>query len=106
MSLSDNHRRELERASAIDTSVITERGYQTLREVDRSRLAALGISVRANDAFPGLLLPMFRATGELISHQFKPLKPITIKNKTIKLPVTASAIEPHRRSPAESPPNH
>src|SRR4051812_13580563 len=72
-ALSASHRRELEQSSAIDPVVIAERGYRTLSfGPDLDELAALGIGIRSKNAFPGLLLPMFRATGEIISVQFKP----------------------------------
>ena len=76
------HRDELT-ASAIDPTVIAERGYRTLQRADRDTLATLGIMTRLS-SFPGLLLPLYRATGEVISHQFKPAAPITIKGKAVK----------------------
>ncbi len=84
-ALSSIHRQELA-ASAIDPAVIAERGYRTIEGRDREELAALGIPVWAlsPDSFPGLLLPMFRATGELISVQFKPAKPVALKGRLVK----------------------
>src|SRR5947209_3754521 len=81
------HRRELEQASAIDPAVIEERGYRTVERTDRDEVAALGIpawALSSDQRFPGLLLPMFRATGESISAQFKPAKSVTIKGKPVK----------------------
>jgi Domain of unknown function (DUF3854) len=83
-ALTTAHRDELEHGSAIDPAVIAERGYRSVR--DRKELAALGglfPSARAT-SFPGLFIPMFRATGERISSQFKPAKPITIKKRKVK----------------------
>ena len=82
--LSSTHRQELEEASAIDPAVIAERGYRTLLPEHRDKLAMQGIVLRSTDSFPGLLLPMFRATGERISAQFKPAHPTTIKGKAVK----------------------
>jgi putative DNA primase/helicase len=83
--LSTSHRRELELSSAIDPAVIAERGYRTLTSgPERDELAALGVGMGAKVALPGLLLPMFRATGELISVQFKPAKPVLVKGKAVK----------------------
>ena len=80
--LSPSHRRELEQASAISPAVIAERGYRTLASpLDRDELAALGINIRLEECFPGLLLPLFRATGERISTQFKPAKPFATKGR-------------------------
>ena len=82
--LSSTHRQELEEASAIDPAVIAERGYRTLLPGHRDELVMQGIVLRSTDSLPGLLLPMFRATGERISAQFKPANPITIKGKAVK----------------------
>jgi P4 family phage/plasmid primase-like protien len=83
-ALSRSHRAELEQASAIHADVIAERGYRTVEHRDCDELAALGIEVYSKESFPGLLLPMCRATGELISAQFKPSKPILIKGRPVK----------------------
>ena len=83
--LSAEHRRELEGQSVIDTAIVAERGYETITADQSAYLSALGIQVRSRDAYPGLLLPMFRATGERISAQFKPAKPIVLKRgRTLK----------------------
>ncbi len=85
-ALNSIHRQELA-ASAIDEAVISERGYQSVERQDRAEVAALGIpawALSSNERFPGLLVPMYRATGERISVQFKPATPITIKGKGLK----------------------
>ncbi len=82
--LSSTHRQELEGVSVIDPAVIAERGYRTLLPEHRDELAMQGIVLRSIDSFPGLLLPMFRATGERISAQFKPAHPTPIKGKAVK----------------------
>ena len=83
-ALNSTHRQELEKASAIDPAVIAERGYRTLLPEHSDELATQGIVLRSTDSFPGLLLPMFRATGERISAQFKSAHPTTIKGKVVK----------------------
>lgn len=80
--LSQAHRRELEQASAIDPSVIAERGYRTLKS--REEVAALGFSVARSAGLPGLFLPMFRATGERIAGQFKPASAVAINGRSVK----------------------
>lgn len=87
MTLSPTHRHELEQASGIDPAVIAERGYRTVERGDRDELDQLGIpfwALSSDQRFPGLLLPMYRATGEQITVQFKPAKPVTIKGKPLK----------------------
>src|SRR4051812_13179940 len=81
--LSADHRRELEKSSAIDAAVIAERGYRTLDSSHRQELAERGITMRST-GFPGLLLPMYRATGELISIQYKPVRAVVLKQRAIK----------------------
>ncbi|NQW04765.1 MAG: DUF3854 domain-containing protein, partial [Acidobacteria bacterium] len=48
-----------------------------------AELDALGILYRAN-SFPGLLIPIYRATGEIISAQFKPATPLSINGRSVK----------------------
>jgi putative DNA primase/helicase len=84
VTLSADHRKELAEASAISNEMIAERGYRTFERHDREELAGFGIHIYGYDVFPGLLLPMFRATGELISAQFKPARPITIQGRSVK----------------------
>lgn len=83
--LFDNHRRELVQDSVIDPAVIAERGYRSIGRPTRNdqrpreELKRLGIPTWATSEdwyFPGLLIPMYRATGELVSHQFKPNSPV------------------------------
>lgn len=87
MTLSPAHRHELEEASSIDPAAIAERGYRTIERRDRDELAALGIpafALTSDRSFPGLLLPMFRATGESIGGQFKPAKALMIEGRSVK----------------------
>lgn len=91
--LDDQHRRELEVESAIDPDVARERGYRTIGrpsvndDSPRRELARLGIpgwATRENWYFPGLLIPMYRPTGERISFQWKPARPIPGDGKARK----------------------
>lgn len=82
--LSAAHRRQLVRDSSIDLGVVRERGYKTIQWADREHLTRLGIRCSSTAHFPGLLLPIYRATGELISAQFKPASPVTIRGRPVK----------------------
>jgi putative DNA primase/helicase len=82
--LTEQHRLELVRGSAIDPAVVAERGYRSLEYQQRDELTSLGIRVYEKAAFPGLLLPIYRATGERISAQFKPATPLLIRGRSLK----------------------
>lgn len=78
-------RRELHTASAIDPAVTRERGYETITrpttadDQPRQRLKALRIPTWAtaeNSYFPGILIPLWSATGAKISYQWKPRNPV------------------------------
>jgi len=73
------HLRELEE-SCISEEVRRARGYETLygSDDDQARLHDLRVprwAWRDPMAFPGLLIPMYRVTGEKIGCQFKPAIP-------------------------------
>jgi hypothetical protein len=79
--LSDQHRRELEQESAIDSDVIAARGYETLERRSkgdnqmRERLNKLRIptwATREDSYFSGLLIPVYGPTGQRVSCQWKP----------------------------------
>jgi P4 family phage/plasmid primase-like protien len=77
--LSDHHLAELD-ASEIAPEHRDARGYETLygSDEDRARLREESIPVwawREDTAFPGLLIPLYRVTGERIGAQFKPGQP-------------------------------
>ena len=83
--LVDRQRRELSSGSAIDAEVIAERGYRSVGRPtpgdDESRrlLARLNIpgwTYREDSDFPGLLIPMYGPTGQLVGHQWKPRRPV------------------------------
>lgn len=86
--VSDHHSAELD-ASDISPEVRGARGYETLygTDEDRARLREADIPVwawREDTAFPGLLLPIYRVTGECIGAQFKPGQPQPCNGKTVK----------------------
>jgi hypothetical protein len=79
------HRRELSSESAIDGEVIAERGYQSVMrptpgsDEPRRLLARLGLptwAFKEDSDFPGLLIPMYGPTGQLVSFQWKPRRPV------------------------------
>lgn len=77
--LMPGHQRELEE-SCISPEVMDARRYETLygTDEDRARLKELRVprwAWRDEMAFPALLLPMYRVTGEEIGLQFKPALP-------------------------------
>lgn len=78
------HHRKMLADAAISPDVIKARGYQTVGrptngdDRPRQRLKRLGISgkiTKVDTAFPGLLIPLYRATGERISAMYRPDKP-------------------------------
>ena len=77
--LMPGHLRELEE-SCISDHVRSGRRYETLygTDEDKARLKELRVprwAWREESAFPALLLPMYRVTGEEIGVQFKPALP-------------------------------
>lgn len=75
--LSPEHREELN-SSRIDSALIEQRGYRTVHADARDKLRSARIpswAFRDESAFPGLVLPMYRVTGEYIGLQFKPAVP-------------------------------
>jgi P4 family phage/plasmid primase-like protien len=76
--LSPEHEAELN-SSRISSELIDGRGYRTVDASWRDRLKEMGCpawAVRSDDAFPGLVLPMWGPrTGEYIGFQFKPAAP-------------------------------
>lgn len=78
------HHRKMLTDAAISDEVIKARGYQTIGrptngdDRSRQRLKRLGISskiTKVDTAFPGLLIPLYRATGGQISAVYRPDKP-------------------------------
>ena len=99
------------RASEIAFDVARERGYESLSrptpgdQRPRDKLRRLGFPawVRDDDArFPGLLIPVWRATGEVISYQYRPDNPVkdtkTGKLRKYAVPAgRASVVDVHPR---------
>jgi P4 family phage/plasmid primase-like protien len=78
--LSAEHYEEVIVSSAVDPEVAAERGYRTLTgtQADRDELGELGYPPHLrerDDAYPGLLIPMHGAMGDVRGHQFKPRVP-------------------------------
>ena len=76
-ALSPEHREELN-SSRIASELIDQRGYCTVDTDAREKLRGQNIpawAIRSDTAFPGLVLPMHRVTGEYIGLQFKPAVP-------------------------------
>jgi putative DNA primase/helicase len=77
--LSAGHLSELQ-GSVISDDQMRARGYRTLEGSDDDRAGLKEIRIprwawRDDSAFPGLLIPMYRVTGERIGYQWKPAVP-------------------------------
>lgn len=76
--ISGAHLEELN-SSRISSELIEGRGYLTVEADWRQRLTDMGCpawAVRSDDAFPGLVMPMYRVgSGEYLGFQFKPAIP-------------------------------
>lgn len=106
-SLHPTHRDHLH-GSAISDSVIEARGYQTISRTPndnsgRERLKSLripGWARNEDNRYPGILIPLYRPTGERISVQWRPdnppKDPKTGKTRKYACPVgRASVIDVH-----------
>jgi P4 family phage/plasmid primase-like protien len=91
--LSDHHWRELETESAIDPTVIEERGYRTIGRPnvndERPRHELQGMSIpgwalREDSYFPGLLIPLYGPDGRQVSRQFKPKNAVPVNGKPVR----------------------
>lgn len=109
LDLFDEHKRELA-ASAITDDIAVARGYRSVsrptntHNEPREELARLGIpswAIKEDRYFPGLLIPLYRATGERISSIFKPRVPVPNRDgKLMKYAAQkgrASVIDVHPR---------
>jgi P4 family phage/plasmid primase-like protien len=81
--LNEAHLAELGAESAVDRTVMTQRGYETVA-IDKAdhrnldALTALGVpdwAVKGDGAFPGLLIPLWGPDGRVGGYQFKPKSP-------------------------------
>jgi P4 family phage/plasmid primase-like protien len=86
---------ELHGESAIDPDVIHERGYQCVSRDSNATTAARdllkrlgfpGSAMREDRYFPGLLIPLYDANGDVTSHMWKPRVPVPAgaEGKTMK----------------------
>lgn len=87
-TLSEDHARELA-ASEITPEVLAARGYRTLYGTEEDQAELRGLHVprwawREESAWPGLLVPMYRVSGEQIGVQFKPCVPQEFNGKAMK----------------------
>ena len=86
------HRDEILTGSAVAEHVAAARGYESLEDTpeNRARLRELGFATPAwdrEDAWPVLLIPVRRATGEIITHQIKPAVARTVAKNGKARPV-------------------
>jgi Domain of unknown function (DUF3854) len=77
MILAEHHEKMLIEGSGIDPKVVEARGYSTIaKKVD---LKNLGFADRQCNP-PGLLIPIYSPTGEIVNYQFRPDQPRIGKN--------------------------
>jgi len=79
-TLSPEHYEEIVVDSCVTPDVALARGYRTLTAADQTELEELGFQrylTQRDDAYPGLLVPMYGADGTVRGHQFKPAVPRT-----------------------------
>jgi Domain of unknown function (DUF3854) len=67
-----HHRQMLLNESGIDSAVVAERGYCTVKT--KAELARLGFSERQQRT-PALVIPMYSPAGEFATHQIRPDAP-------------------------------
>jgi hypothetical protein len=94
--LASHHEKMLREESGISQEVVEARGYRTVET--KSELKRLGFSERQCNK-PGLLIPIYSPTGELVNYQFRPDQPrIGMKGKPVKyetLAGTRMALDVH-----------
>jgi hypothetical protein len=77
MTLTENHEKMLIEGSGIDPEVVEARGFSTIeKKVD---LKNLGFADQQCNP-PGLLIPIYSPTGEIVNYQFRPDQPRIGKN--------------------------
>ncbi len=79
---SDDHTKMLIEESGISPGVVEARGYRTVeKQVELKRLGFSGSQCNP----PGLVIPIYSPTGEVVSYQFRPDMPrIDKKGKPVK----------------------
>lgn len=86
--IADNHRKTLIRESHIARNVVRRRGYRTVRK--KAELEQLGFS-RAQRKVPGLLIPLYGPSGEIVLYQYRPDEPRIREGKPVKYETPAGA---------------
>jgi hypothetical protein len=79
--LLEHHERMLIEESGIHGKVVEERGYKTIKT--QAELERLGFS-KAQRNVPGLLVPVYSPTGEIVTYQNRPDEPRIRDGKPIK----------------------
>jgi Domain of unknown function (DUF3854) len=77
MTLADHHEKMLIVESSIARAVAEARGYRTIEK--KVELKTLGFADRQCNP-PGLVLPIYSPTGEIVNYQFRPDQPRIDKN--------------------------
>ena len=82
MILAEQHKKMLIAESSIARDVAEARGYRTIEK--KVELKTLGFADRQCNP-PGLLIPIYSPTGEIVNYQFRPDQPrIDKKGKPVK----------------------
>ena len=82
MTLAEHHEKMLIDESGIARDVAEARGYRTIEK--KVELKTLGFADRQCNP-PGLLIPIYSPTGEIVNYQFRPDQPRIGKNgKSVK----------------------
>lgn len=80
-SLLAEHFEQLHHESGISIEVIKERGYESV--LGKKRLEELGFS-KAQRRTPGILIPVWGVTGEVIGHMYRPDHPRESGDRQVK----------------------
>jgi hypothetical protein len=82
MTLAEHHKEMLIDESSIARNVVEARGYRTIEK--KVELKTLGFADRQCNP-PGLLIPIYSPTGEIVNYQLRPDEPRIDKNgKSVK----------------------
>ena len=81
MTLAEQHEKMLLEESGISQKVVGARGYRTVDT--KSELKRLGFSERQCNP-PGMLIPIYSPTGEIVNYQFRPDQPRIRDGKPVK----------------------
>jgi Domain of unknown function (DUF3854) len=77
MTLAEQHEKMLREESGISQEVVEARGYRTIEK--KVELKTLGFADRQCNP-PGLLIPIYAPSGEIVNYQFRPDQPRIGKN--------------------------